>query len=82
NAGGVTVSYYEWVQNKAGYYWEESEVHEKLEAKMSEEFQNVHRLMEKHKISMRDAAYALALQRLGHAVESKGTRKFYANSRK
>jgi len=73
NAGGVTVSYFEWVQNKAGYYWTVDEVQSKLHSVMSREFGNVYRLTRKHQIDMRTAAYVLALQRIGDAIEAQGT---------
>jgi glutamate dehydrogenase (NADP+) len=78
NAGGVTVSYFEWVQNKAGYYWTLEEVQTRLKEIMSREFRHVYDLMEKNRIDMRTAAYAHALNRLGEAVASQGTRKFFA----
>jgi len=77
NAGGVTVSYFEWVQNKAGYYWEVEEVHTKLHTIMAREFNAIFDLMLEKKISMRTAAYAHALQRIASAMESQGTRKYY-----
>lgn len=78
NAGGVTVSYYEWVQNRTGYYWQEQEVHEKLETIMRREFGNVHALMEQHQTTMRTAAYVHALNRIGEAVEAHGTEAFFS----
>ena len=78
NAGGVTVSYFEWVQNKSGYYWGEDEIHEKLLTIMSREFNNVYSLMEKKEISMRTAAYTLALNRIGEAIQAQGTKSYYA----
>jgi glutamate dehydrogenase (NADP+) len=78
NAGGVTVSYFEWVQNKSGYYWGEDEIHEKLLTIMSREFNNVYSIMEKKEISMRTAAYTLALNRIGEAIQAQGTKSYYA----
>ena len=78
NAGGVTVSYFEWVQNKQGYYWELETVHEKLHEIMSREFNNVYHIMITKEIDMRTAAYVLGLNRIGEAVESLGTMKYFA----
>jgi len=77
NAGGVTVSYFEWVQNKAGYYWTEEEVHQRLHAIMSREFEAVYARAEKGGLDMRTAAYAHALDRLGAAIESQGTYAYF-----
>jgi glutamate dehydrogenase (NADP+) len=77
NAGGVTVSYFEWVQNKAGYYWTLDEVHEKLHTIMAREFGAVYTLAKQQKISMRTAAYTHALKRIGAAIAAQGTRAYF-----
>ena len=64
NAGGVTVSYFEWMQGRTGMYWEEGEVINKLTATMKERFNHVWQTSKKHHISLRRAAYLLALSRL------------------
>jgi glutamate dehydrogenase (NADP+) len=77
NAGGVIVSYFEWVQNKAGYYWELEEVHTRLHKIMSTEFGHIYDLMVEKEIDMRTAAYAHALTRMGAAVEAQGTHEYF-----
>ncbi len=72
NAGGVTVSYFEQVQNAFGYYWEEEEVLGKLEKIMRTAFQAVSEEREKYNTSYRMGAYALAVRRVAHAMEERG----------
>ncbi len=72
NAGGVTVSYFEQVQNNMNYYWTKEEVLEKLEKIMTEAFNDVAQLAEKENLYPRDAAYIIAVRRVAHAVEGRG----------
>jgi len=78
NSGGVTVSYFEWVQNLQGYYWTVEEVHERLKAIITRQFNSIFDLADDKKISMRTAAYVLALNRIADAYAAKGTQSFFA----
>jgi len=73
NAGGVTVSYFEWVQNRQGYYWTLEEIHERLKTIMEREGRAIWNHAREHKVTVRSAAYVHALQRLAQAIEAHGT---------
>ena len=77
NSGGVTVSYFEWVQNRAGYYWKLDEVNTKLKIIMDREARNIFALAEEKNISLRTAAYIYGVQRIAGAISEKGTREYF-----
>jgi glutamate dehydrogenase (NAD(P)+) len=72
NAGGVTVSYFEMVQNAYDYYWEEELVHERLDKKMTTAFHAVHKAAQEHKVHNRVGAYLVAVSRVAEAVRLRG----------
>ncbi|MCO5093451.1 Glu/Leu/Phe/Val dehydrogenase [Bosea sp. (in: a-proteobacteria)] len=78
NAGGVTVSYFEWVQNRQGFYWMLPEIHERLREIMEREGRAIWSVAQDKGIAMRTAAYVHALRRLAEAIEAHGTQSFFA----
>lgn len=72
NAGGVTVSYFEWVQDRQGYFWTEERVNRRLNRMMRSAFDNLYQVSDEHKITMRQAAYVYAINRVAETLKLRG----------
>lgn len=72
NAGGVTVSYFEWVQDRMGYFWSKADVFERLTRILTESFEDVNKTAERYKVNMRIGAYVLAIDRVAKTLKMRG----------
>jgi len=73
NAGGVTVSYFEWVQNRLGYYWTEERVNRRADRVMKQSFDNVYAAAEKYGVNMRIAAYIVSIDKVASTLKLRGS---------
>ena len=81
NGGGVTVSYFEWVQNRIGQYWKLDSVNRQLKEKMVEETERIWSIAQEKRVSLRTAAYVHALARLDAAVSARGTKSYFTGGK-
>jgi len=72
NSGGVTASYFEWVQDRQGYFWKEAVINEQLETILKDSFEDVVRYAEAHNVNNRIAAYMLAIDRVSYTIKQRG----------
>jgi glutamate dehydrogenase (NAD(P)+) len=72
NAGGVTVSYFEWVQDRQGYFWTEEDVEKRLDQMMRTAFERVYETAEEHDVSLRIGAYVMGIRKVAEALRIRG----------
>ena len=72
NAGGVTVSYFEWVQDRQGYFWTEKRVNKRLDRMMQDAFEKVYETAEEHEVSLRIGAYVMGVRKVAEALRMRG----------
>ena len=72
NAGGVTVSYFEWVQDRESFFWSESEIYQRLQSIMERAFDDVWQRHETEQTTLREAALLLAIERVARALQQRG----------
>jgi glutamate dehydrogenase (NAD(P)+) len=72
NAGGVTVSYFEWVQDFSSFFWSEDEINQRLERLMREAYASVSQVAKEHKVTLRTAAFIVACTRILQARQVRG----------